>query len=186
MNITFHPAGVLCGPPGSVRARDGDTTAFEQLMRRYSGPVYRIALRVLGETGAAEDAAQEAFIPAWRRLGEIRAEQAFAAWMYRIVTTRAINTARSHRHDVSIDDALLPPSRAGDPQQHALAAGLCAALAGALGMLTPQQRACWVLRELEGLSYDEIADITRASPDAVRGRILRARARLAEELTAWR
>lgn len=169
-----------------ARARGGDTTAFELLVRRYSGPVYRVALRVLGDTGAADDAAQEAFITAWRRIGEIRAEQAFAAWMYRIVTTRAINSARSHAREVGTDEALLPPSRVGDPEQHALAADLRAALTRALGMLTPRQRACWVLRELEGLSYDEIADITRASPDAVRGRIHRARARLAEELTSWR
>jgi RNA polymerase sigma-70 factor (ECF subfamily) len=169
-----------------ARARGGDTTAFELLVRRHSGPVYRVALRVLGETGAADDAAQEAFITAWRRIGEIRAEQAFAAWMYRIVTTRAINTARSHKHEAGIDEALLPPSRLGDPEQHALAGDLRAALARALGMLTARQRACWVLRELEGLSYDEIADITRASPDAVRGRIHRARVRLAEELISWR
>jgi RNA polymerase sigma-70 factor (ECF subfamily) len=169
-----------------ARARDGDTTAFEELVRRYSGPVYRIARRVLGEHGAADDAAQEAFITAWRRIGEIRAEQAFAAWIYRIVTTRAINAARSHAHEAGIDQALLPASGVGDPEQHALAAGLRAAIARALGMLTPPQRACWVLRELEGLSYDEIADITRASPDAVRGRIHRARARLAQELTSWR
>jgi RNA polymerase sigma-70 factor, ECF subfamily len=56
----------------------------------------------------------------------------------------------------------------------------------ALGQLTPPQRACWVLKELEGLSYEQIADITQTSPDAVRGRIHRARSRLAEELAAWR
>lgn len=169
-----------------ARARVGDTAAFEELVRRYSGPVYRIARRVLGENEAARDAAQEAFLTAWRRIGEIRAEQAFAAWMYRIVTTRAINTARSNTHEAGLDQALLLPSRLGDPEQHALAAGLRAALTRALGMLTARQRACWVLRELEGLSYDEIAGITRASPDAVRGRIHRARARLAQELISWR
>jgi RNA polymerase sigma-70 factor (ECF subfamily) len=169
-----------------ARARGGDTAAFEQLVHRHSGPVYRIALRVLGDTEAAADAAQEAFISAWRRIGEIRAEQAFAAWMYRIVTTRAINATRARRYETRLSDALLPPSRAGDPEQHALAADLRAALARALGMLTVQQRACWVLRELEGLTYDEIADITQASRGAVRGRIHRARVRLAEELSPWR
>jgi RNA polymerase sigma-70 factor, ECF subfamily len=169
-----------------ARARGGDTAAFERLVRRYSGPVYRIALRVLGDTEEAADAAQEAFITAWRRIGEIRAEQAFAAWLYRIVTTRAVSAARARRHETALDEAALPSSCAGDPEPHALAADLRAALARALGMLTAEQRACWVLRELEGLSYDEIADITRASPGAVRGRIHRARVRLAEELTSWR
>ncbi len=63
--------------------------------------------------------------------------------MYRIVTTRAISTARSHTPRPALDEALLPPSRASDLEQHALAADLRTALARALGMLTPQQRACW-------------------------------------------
>src|SRR5437764_980071 len=77
-----------------TRARGGDTTAFESLVCRYAGRVYSIALRIGGDSDAA-DIAQEAFITAWRHLHEIRAEQAFAAWLYRIVTTRALNTVRA-------------------------------------------------------------------------------------------
>jgi RNA polymerase sigma-70 factor (ECF subfamily) len=176
---------VAPGSPGRP-AEDRQAGVEPAAARVCAGPAGRRDPRALGETGAADDAAQEAFITAWRRIGEIRAEQAFAAWMYRIVTTRAINTARSHKREAGLDEALLPPWRAGDPEQHALAGDLRAALTRALGTLTARQRACWVLRELEGLSYDEIADITRASPDAVRGRIHRARVRLAQELISWR
>ncbi len=169
-----------------TRARSGDTTAFERLVRRYSGPVYRIALRVLGDPEAAQDAAQETFVTAWRRLHDVRAEQAFAAWLYRVATTRALQTARARRTEAALDAVPPPVSSSGNPEPAALAGDLRAALDRALVRLTPEQRACWVLKELEGLSYDEIAHVTHTGPGAVRGRLHRARSRLVEELTPWR
>ena len=73
-----------------VRAREGDVTAFEALVLRYRVPVYRIAARIVTDPGRAADTAQEAFITAWRLLHEIRAEQAFAAWLYRITVAAAM------------------------------------------------------------------------------------------------
>jgi RNA polymerase sigma-70 factor, ECF subfamily len=169
-----------------ARARRGDTWAFEQLVRRYGSRVYRIALRILGDRTAADDAAQEAFITAWRRIGEIRAETAFRSWLLRITTTRAVDALRGRRLDIPISDDIWSPGGPPDPEAATVAAGLRAALARALDTLTPQQRACWVLKEAEGMSYDEIAGITRTTPDAVRGRIHRARVRLAKELAPWR
>ena len=81
-----------------VRAREGDITAFETLVRRYRVPVYRIAVRILTDPASAADTAQEAFITAWRRLHDIKAEQAFAAWLYRITVTRALSAARARLH----------------------------------------------------------------------------------------
>lgn len=155
-------------------------------MRRYGGRVYRIALRILGDRTAADDAAQEAFITAWRRIGEVRANAAFRSWLLRIATTRAVDGVRKRRQDVPVSDDMWSPAGPQDPETAALAAGLRAALARALRTLTPGQRACWVLREAEGMSYEEIAGITRTTPDAVRGRIHRGRIRLAEELAPWR
>jgi RNA polymerase sigma-70 factor, ECF subfamily len=169
-----------------ARARDGDTAAFEDLVRRYATRVYRIALRIVGDADTAEDAAQDSFITAWRCLHEIHAEQAFAAWLYRIAATRAVNVARARRPEISLEEEALPPSRTAGPAQQAVAAELRAALTRALRRLTPEQRACWVLRELEGMSTNEIAHTVHSSPDAVRGRVHRARARLAQELTPWR
>ena len=169
-----------------VRAREGDVTAFEDLVRRYKVPVYRIAVRILNDPCSAADTAQEAFVTAWRRLPEVKAEQAFAAWLYRIAVTRAVSTLRTVRSHVPFDETAVARDRLPGPEEHALANGLAAALRCALNRLTPEQRACWILREMEGLSYEEVATILHTSPGAVRGRLHRARLQLAGELTPWR
>ena len=169
-----------------VRAREGDVTAFEDLIRRYQMPVYRIAVRILNDPCSAADTAQEAFLTAWRRLPEVKAEQAFAAWLYRIAVTRALSTLRAVRPCVPLEEMAAARDRFPGPEEHALADGLAAALRCALNRLTPEQRACWILREMEGLSYEEVAAILHTTPGAVRGRLHRARPQLAEELTPWR
>lgn len=169
-----------------VRAREGDVTAFETLVRRYRVPVYRIAVRIMLDTCRASDIAQEAFITAWRRLHEVRAEEAFAAWLYRITVTRALSTLRTVRPYVPLAELADAGDRFPGPEEHALADGLATALRCALSHLTPEQRACWVLREMEGLSYEEVATVLHTTPGAVRGRLHRARPQLAEELKPWR
>jgi len=169
-----------------VRAREGDVTAFEDLVRRYQVPVYRIAVRILNDPCRAADTAQEAFVTAWRRLPEVKAEQAFAAWLYRIAVTRAVSTLRTVRPYLPLDETAAARDRSPGPEEHALADGLAAALRCALNRLTPEQRACWILREMEGLSYEEVAAILHTTPGAVRGRLHRARPQLAQELTPWR
>lgn len=169
-----------------VRAREGDVNAFEDLVRRYKMPVYRIAVRILNDPCSAADTSQEAFVTAWRRLPEVKAEQAFAAWLYRIAVTRAVSTLRTVRPHVPFDETAAARDQLPGPEEHALADGLAAALRCALNRLTPEQRACWILREMEGLSYEEVAAILHTTPGAVRGRLHRARLQLAEELTPWR
>jgi RNA polymerase sigma-70 factor (ECF subfamily) len=149
-------------------------------------PVYRIAVRILNDPCSAADTAQEAFVTAWRRLPEVKAEQAFAAWLYRIAVTRAVSMLRTVRSHVPFDETNAARDRLPGPEEHALADGLAAALRCALNRLTPEQRACWILREMEGLSYEEVATILHTTPGAVRGRLHRARLQLAEELTPWR
>jgi len=169
-----------------VRAREGDISAFEALVQRHQLPVYRIAVRILTDPGHAADTAQEAFITAWRRLHEIKAEQAFAAWLYRITVTRALSTVRALRPQVPLSETPPAADRSPGPEEHALADGLATALRCALNHLTPAQRACWILREMEGMSYDEVATILHTTPGAVRGRLHRARPQLAQELRPWR
>lgn len=169
-----------------VRAREGDVSAFEDLVRRYRVPVYRIAVRILNDPCSAADIAQEAFVTAWRRLPDIRAEQAFAAWLYRIAVTRAVSALRTVRPYVPLDEAPAARDRFPGPEEHALADGLATALRCALNHLTPEQRACWILREMEGLSYEDVATILHTTPGAVRGRLHRARPQLAQELKPWR
>jgi RNA polymerase sigma-70 factor (ECF subfamily) len=183
----FWPASVtLDDATLVVQAREGDTTAFEVLVRRHRVPVYRIAVRILTDPGGAADTAQEAFVIAWRCLHEIRSEQAFAAWLYRITVTQALSAVRAPRLQVSLAEAAAVPDRSPGPEGNALANSLAAALRCALNHLTPAQRACWILRELEGMSYEEVATILHTTPDAVRGRLYRARPQLADELQPWR
>jgi RNA polymerase sigma-70 factor (ECF subfamily) len=168
-----------------VRAQEGDPNAFEVLARRHQAALYRVAVRVLGDRGEAEDALQEALIDAWRRIDRFRTDSSFATWMYRIVTNRCLDLLRKRRPVPveQLDDHRPAPD---DPERAAeLDAGL-AALGRALRGLPDELRVCWVLRELEGLGYADIAQITGASEDAVRGRIHRARVRLAEVMAAWR
>jgi RNA polymerase sigma-70 factor (ECF subfamily) len=171
-----------------ARAQEGDTAAYAVLVRRYQQAMYRLALRLLDDRQEAEDATQESFLSAWRRLGGYRGEAAFSSWMYRIVTNRCLNTLRSRRSTASLDAANedVPGPEARGPERGVEANEQLGALSGALAGLPPDQRACWLLREGEGLSYAEIAAIVGGSPGAVRGRIHRARRRLAEVMQPWR
>ena len=168
-----------------VRAQEGDTTAFEALARRHQARLYRLAIRVMNDPVEAEDALQEALIDAWRRIDRYRLESSFATWMYRIVTCRCMDMLRK-RKPVPIEQV---DDQAPAPDNPARAAELDAeltALGRAVAGLPDEQRICWVLRELEGLGYAEIAGIVGVSEDAVRGRIHRARVKLAEVMAPWR
>lgn len=173
-----------------IRAQEGDVAAFESLLRRYQGPMYRLAARVLDDAGHAEDAVQEAFVSAWRRLPAFRADAAFSSWLYRIVVNRCLNIARAGRRRpiVPIDDVerLVASGSGSSPEQAAEVDGQMETLRRALVTLPAEQRVCWVLREADGLSYGEIAEIVGTTPDAVRGRIHRARRALGEALRPWR
>lgn len=167
-----------------VRAQEGDVRAFEALARRHQAVLYRVAVRVMGDPTEAEDALQESLLDAWRRIGRFRGESSFSTWMYRIVTNRCLSMLRKRR-PLPVDnvvDVVAPDSPARSAE---VDAGL-AALGRALRGLSDEQRICWVLRELEGLGYAEIAAITGAGEDAVRSRIHRARVRLAEVMRPWR
>jgi RNA polymerase sigma-70 factor, ECF subfamily len=168
-----------------VRARERDTAAFEQLVIRHQQAMYRLALRVLDRPEDAEDALQEALVAAWRQLPSFRGDATFASWLYRIVTTRCLNLARSRARrparSLDGDTANSLPSGMPTPEQLTTTSSARETLNRALSDLPVDQRVCWVLRENDGLSYDEIAAAVGSTPDAVRGRIHRARSNLAGE-----
>ncbi|MEW2087308.1 sigma-70 family RNA polymerase sigma factor [Streptomyces sp. NPDC005283] len=170
-----------------VRARDGDIRAFEVLVRRYQGPMYHLALHMLSDRGDAEDVVQEVFLTAWRRLGQLRDDPAFVGWLYRTTTNRCLNIIRARRPAAEADlDNRASAEAAGSPERAAQVSEQMIALASALTRLTPEQRACWLLREVHGRSYQEIARATGTTQTAVRGRIARARAQLAEAMSPWK
>lgn len=169
------------------RAKDGDVRAYEQLVLRYQGPMFRLAVKLLAHRGDAEDVVQEVFLNAWRKLGQLGDDAAFVGWLYRATTNRCLNAirARKPRADVDLDTAESPRTDLR-PERAAQVNGQLAALNAALEQLTPEQRACWLLREVHGRSYEEIGEVVGANVTAVRGRIARARAQLAEVMKPWR
>ncbi|MGH3436310.1 MAG: RNA polymerase sigma factor [Sciscionella sp.] len=170
-----------------ARARDGDVTAFEQLVRRYQAPMYRLAVRMLASRSDAEDVVQEVFLIAWRRLADLRVNAAFVGWLYRTATNRCLNVLRARRPQVPLDQAIAESTVAAtQPERVSEIDAQLVALNRALQGLTPEKRACWLLREAHGRSYDEIAHIVGTSPASVRGRIARARAELVEVMGSWR
>ncbi len=191
--------GWRAGPRGAVAvafaaeptlvtwARGGDTVAFEALLLRYQALAYRLAARILTRPADAEDAVQDAFISAWRRLPDFRGESSFSCWLSRIVVNRALNLARARQSTVPLEGAGDVAEAGGrSPERRAEAGAALSALRAALATLTPRQRACWLLAEVHGMSYQEIAAVVRSTPQAVRGRIFRARRDLAEAMRAWR
>lgn len=172
----------------AVRAGEGDDDAFAVLVHRHSSPLLALAHHLLGNRADAEDAVQDAFLSAWRRLPEFRHDAAFGTWMYRIVTNRCLTTLRSRPRALPLDTVPEPAAHdeGSSPPRAAETDAATTALAQALGELHPDQRVCWVLRELHGMHYEEIAHVTGTSEQTVRGRLFRARHTLKEAMGPWR
>jgi RNA polymerase sigma-70 factor, ECF subfamily len=167
------------------RAQEGDVRAFEALARRHQAALYRLAVRVMGDPTEAEDALQEALVDAWRRIARFRGDSAFSTWMYRVVTNRCLRMLQ-RRRPVPVEQLDESSAAPDSPESSAELDAHMTALGTAVQGLRDELRICWVLRELEGLGYAEIAQVTGASEDAVRGRIHRARTQLAEVMRPWR
>ncbi|MFE4963050.1 RNA polymerase sigma factor [Streptomyces sp. NPDC056660] len=177
------PDGLL-----AVRAAEGDEDSFAVLVRRHSRSLLILARCLLGNPQDAEDAVQDAFVSAWRRLPEYRHGAEFRTWMYRITVNRCLTMRRSRLPPLSLSTVVEPV--AGDawsqPDRTAEQDAATAALTRALAELDAEQRICWILREVQGLPYKEIAHMTRTSEPTVRGRLFRARRSLQEAMDPWR
>jgi RNA polymerase sigma-70 factor (ECF subfamily) len=181
------------GPAGdqllAVRAAEGDDEAFAVLVGRHSAALLTLARHLTGNRQDAEDVVQESLLSAWRRLPEFRGDAAFRTWLYRIVTNRCLSLLRSRPMPaVPLDIQPEPPvlQAHGAPEQIAEAHAAVRALARALAGIDPDQRACWILRELHNMHYGEIARTLGISEQTVRGRLFRARRSLAEAMDPWR
>ncbi|MFG3039250.1 RNA polymerase sigma factor [Streptomyces sp. NPDC048330] len=171
-----------------ARAAEGDEQAFSDLVQRHAPPLIRLATRMLGDRTEADDAVQDAFISAWRRLPDFRQRSSFATWMYRIVTNRCLNVLRARRPTSALEDAadVQAPEHTVSPHRIAEARDAVRELREALDLLSPEQRACWVLRELDGRSYEFVAHAVGISQEAVRARVFRARRSLTQAMGEWR
>ena len=166
------------------RAQRGDLRAFDLLVLKYQGRIAVLVSRYVSDAGEVEDVTQEAFIKAYRALGKFRGDSAFYTWLYRIAANAAKNhlVAKGRRPgaDATIEDAegfdeggML--SENASPEALAMGGELAEVVESALNALPDELKAALMLREFDGLSYDDIADVLGCPVGTVRSRIFRAR-----------
>ena len=167
-----------------VRAQRGDTRAFDLLVLKYQGRIATLVARFVNDATEVEDVTQEAFIKAFRALPKFRGESAFYTWLYRIASNAAKNylVARGRRPATTTDVQEAEYFEEGDalreietPENAYFGSELAKTVQGALEGLPDELRAALSLREFDGLSYEEIADVMACPVGTVRSRIFRAR-----------
>lgn len=161
-----------------------DLDAFAELIRRHQHFVYGAALRIVRNPAIAEDLSQETFIRAYRALGAFRGDSHVRSWLYRIATNLAKNAVTRSRESPS--DAVPETVEPRGPAARVESRQMGKEIDEAVGRLPDHLKGPFVMREIEHLSYQEIADATGLRLNTVRTRILRARRSLREELEDWR
>ena len=173
-------------------AKKGDLDSFNTLVLTYQHQVYNLAYRIMGDAASASDATQKAFISAWRHIGGFRGGS-FKAWLLRIVTNACYDELRrvKRRPASSLEslyvedptpDADLPPSQLESPEAFTQRRELNRAIQAGIAQLPPDQRIALVLSDVQGMSYEEIAEVTDTNLGTVKSRLSRARARLRDLL----
>jgi RNA polymerase sigma-70 factor (ECF subfamily) len=158
------------------RARGGDLTAFEDLVRAHQADVYRLALHLVRDVQTAEDVTQDAFVHAYRSLRRFRGGSKFSTWLFRITRNCAIDAIRRRERRRTYERAALAPDvPVEDP-------ALRVALEQAIDGLPPELREPFVLIEVFGLAYDEAAAVLGSPAGTLKSRMHRARRALVEAL----
>ena len=164
-----------------TQAQQGDRDAFAELVYRHRAGAINVVYRMCGDGNLAEDAAQVAFIRAWQNLPKFQPRAAFRSWLYRIAINAARDMLRREKPGVDIDDLSLA-SPANKVEAHVEQRERARRVRQAVLSLPEASRAALVLREYEGLSYQEIAETLDISTGTVMSRLNYARCRLAEML----
>jgi RNA polymerase sigma-70 factor, ECF subfamily len=178
------------------RVKQGDVRAFEMLVVKYQRRIERLIGRMVRDTDLVPDIAQESFIRAYRALPQFRGDSAFYTWLYRI----AVNTAKKALVDLKRDPLVteaamastddddetsrrgLEPSDMATPDALLASKEIASTVNAAIEALSEDLRQAITLREIEGLSYEEIADVMNCPIGTVRSRIFRAREAIAQRL----
>lgn len=178
------------------RAQAGDEEAFGTLMRSHYPAVFRLVASILRDEHAARDACQDVWLAVWKRLGSFRGDARLTTWIHPIAVRRAIDHLRSRRRwttrflpfltrdeEESAEGPVVEPAGEGDPAQDLERAERVRRIQRAIDSLPPKHRAVLALREVNGLSYDEIAAATGLPRGTVMSRLFHARRLLAEKLS---
>jgi RNA polymerase sigma-70 factor (ECF subfamily) len=177
--------------------RVGDRREFARLVDAYSGPLYRLALKMLGNATDAEDALQNTFLKAFQHVDQFEGRSSLSTWLYRIASNEALMQLRKRRpettfSDISVEDdeeQNYDPVQLTDwpslPEEELLSAEARTTLDHAIEHLPEKLRIVFVLRDIEDLSIQETSQVLGLSETAVKTRLLRARLRLREELSSY-
>ena len=182
------------------RAQDGDHGAFRDLFERYHRRAFAVALGVVKNKQDALDIVQDAFIKVHRHIGSFQGSSSFYTWLYRIIMNLAIDHVRKGRHqkdgefderiardsgDVAGDGTMLPRMLDGNPAKTAVRRELSEKIQAALGELPEYHRAVILMREVEGLSYEEMAKIMKVPKGTIMSRLFHARRKMQEALESY-
>jgi len=177
------------------RVQAGKTEAFEELVRRYERKVYNVVYRLMGNEQDATEAMQDTFLRAYRFIGKFQFKSSFFTWLYRIATNTSLTKLRQRKSPVvmSLDEpvgegrdlALEVPDYKYNPEKMMRQRELRTALKDAVDGLPPDYRSVVVLRDLEGLSNEEVSKILKLSVPAVKSRLHRGRLALREVLADY-
>lgn len=171
------------------RLRRRDEAAFNQLVRRWEGPIYQLVLRMVGDRSEAEELSQEVFVTVFKAIDGFRGDAKLSTWLYRIAVNHCKNRIkylgrRAHRRHDALDEERDGPAETGPLPTHGNVPGPEAAAVGrqsealiqrALGSLDAEHRTLVVLRDVQGLTYEAIQDVTGLAEGTVKSRLHRAR-----------
>jgi len=174
------------------RAQQGDTAAFDELVRRYTSIVYRVLYKILRHEEDTQDALQDTFVSAYRALPRFRQDARFSTWIYRIATNAALMKARARKHNlVSLDhptedpdaqSAWELPDWSATPDEEIMTGETRRIMEDAIQALPPEQRAAFVLHDIQDLSSAETAQAMGITVSAVNSRLHRARVFLRDRI----
>lgn len=192
MTSPSDPQGSRADRTLVLRAQDGDADAFDRLIDRHQGRLFRIAYLVLGDRQESEDVVQETLLTGWRRLHLLDDPSAVRSWLSQICSRRALDVARQRARrstDAQPPEVLLDHRDAApgsDPARMMEVNVQMQSLARVLGTMEPELRSCWTLREIDGMPYREVASALDITESTARGRIARARTHVIDHMKEWR
>ena len=170
------------------RASGGDPAAFNRLMAQHEKKMYAVALRMFGNREDAQDCLQEAMLRVYRAIGSFKGQSSFSTWLYRITMNTCLDELRrkKNKQSTSLDNLLeqgwSPSDDEGTPEKHAVRAEMRRELNQAIQELPEDMRSAVVLRDIQGFSYDEIAEALGVNVGTIKSRISRAREKLRGKL----